>query len=81
MRHSAQHRAHDAAPDAPPGDSLVAAVAAVDVPPGTRVWAAGEAASVQRIRTLLFSDRGVPRADAHVRGYWKHGRAGADGSN
>jgi NADPH-dependent ferric siderophore reductase len=38
------------------------------------VWAAGEAAAVQRIRSHLFVDRGLPRAHATVRGYWKHGR-------
>jgi NADPH-dependent ferric siderophore reductase len=69
---------HDADPTAPPGDALVAAVAAADIPPGTRVWVAGEAASVQRVRKHLFDERGLRRADAHVRGYWKHGRAGAD---
>jgi NADPH-dependent ferric siderophore reductase len=40
------------------------------------VWAAGEAAAVQRIRRHLFDDRGLPRAQTSVRGYWKHGRAG-----
>ena len=61
---------------ASPGDALVAAVRGVDLPPGTRVWAAGEAAAVQRIRRHLFDDRGLPRAHTSVRGYWKHGRAG-----
>jgi NADPH-dependent ferric siderophore reductase len=41
-----------------------------------RVWAAGEAAAVQRIRRHLFQDRQLPRAQATVRGYWKHGRSG-----
>jgi NADPH-dependent ferric siderophore reductase len=31
---------------------------------------------MQRIRRHLFEDRGLPRAAAFVRGYWKHGRAG-----
>jgi NADPH-dependent ferric siderophore reductase len=31
---------------------------------------------VQRIRRHLFADRGLPRAQASVRGYWKHGRSG-----
>jgi NADPH-dependent ferric siderophore reductase len=61
---------------APPGDTLVAAVEKADVSPGTRVWAAGEAAAVQRIRRHLFEARQVPRPQTAVRGYWKHGRSG-----
>jgi NADPH-dependent ferric siderophore reductase len=61
---------------APPGDALVAAVRAADLPAGVRVWAAGEAAGVQRIRRYLFEEREMPRAQTSVRGYWKHGRAG-----
>ena len=68
----------DLPPGAPPGDALVPAVAAIadDVDPSTKVWVAGEAAAVQRIRKLLFQDRGIPRSQAAIRGYWKHGRAG-----
>ena len=66
----------DLAPGAPPGDALGAAVRGVALPDGTRVWAAGEAAAVQRIRRHLFDDRGLPRGQTSVRGYWKHGRAG-----
>jgi NADPH-dependent ferric siderophore reductase len=43
---------------------------------GWRLWAAGEAASMQRIRQHLFTERGIARSVATVRGYWKHGRAG-----
>jgi NADPH-dependent ferric siderophore reductase len=68
---------HDLPGGTPPGDALVAAVKSADLAPGTRVWVAGEAAAVQRIRRHLFDDRGLPRAHATVRGYWKHGRAGA----
>jgi NADPH-dependent ferric siderophore reductase len=64
--------------DAAPGDALVAAVREVDVGAGTRIWAAGEAAAMQRIRRHLFEDRGMSRTEATVRGYWKHGRAGGD---
>ena len=39
---------------------------------------AGEAAAVQRIRRHLFEDRGLTRAQATVRGYWKRGRAATD---
>jgi NADPH-dependent ferric siderophore reductase len=67
---------HRLSPGGAPGDALVAAVTAADMVPGTRVWAAGEAAAVQRIRRNLFEDRGVARAQASVRGYWKHGRSG-----
>ena len=61
---------------ASPGDALVAAVGGADLGADTRVWVAGEAAAVQRIRRHLFEDRGLPRAHASVRGYWKHGRSG-----
>lgn len=63
---------------APPGDALAGAVAGADVGEGTRVWVAGEAAAVQRIRRHLFEERSLPRAQATVRGYWKHGRSGGD---
>ena len=69
-------RWHDLRPGAPPGDALVAAVHDVDVGDDTRIWAAGEAAAMQRIRKHLFDGRGIPRARATVRGYWKHGRTG-----
>ena len=64
-------------PGAPPGDALVAAVRATELVAGTRVWVAGEAAAVQRIRRHLFDERGIPRAQTTIRGYWKHGRAGS----
>ena len=63
---------------APPGDALVAAVRGADLTPGTRAWIAGEAAAVHRIRRHLFEDRGMPRSQATVRGYWKYGRRGDD---
>lgn len=56
---------------APPGATLVAAVAETDLTPGTRVWAAGEAAAMQRLRRHLFDERGIPRSHAAIRGYWK----------
>ena len=64
---------------AAPGDALSAAVRDVEPAAGTRVWVAGEAAAVQRIRRYLFEERGIPRAQAAIRGYWKHGRAGDGG--
>jgi NADPH-dependent ferric siderophore reductase len=60
----------------PPGTALVAAVRAADIPSGAKVWAAGEAAAMQRIRKHLSEERGLSRRDATVRGYWKVGRAG-----
>ena len=66
----------DLPPGASPGEALVAAVCGADLAPGMRVWVAGEAAGVQRIRRHLFEDRGLSRAQASARGYWKHGRSG-----
>jgi NADPH-dependent ferric siderophore reductase len=74
-------RWHDLPPGSAPGEALVAAVGRADIPAGTRVWVAGEAAAVQRIRRRLFEERGIPRAHATVRGYWKHGRAGVAGDD
>jgi NADPH-dependent ferric siderophore reductase len=59
-----------------PGEALLEGVRGAPIPSGTKVWAAGEAAGVQRIRRHLFEERGVPRSDTVVRGYWKHGRPG-----
>jgi len=67
---------HDLPPGVSPGDTLVAAVGRADLSPDTHVWAAGEAAAMQRIRRHLFDDRGLSRARATVRGYWKIGREG-----
>ena len=65
---------------AAPGDALATAVAAAALPERTRVWAAGEAAAVQRIRRHCFDERGLSRSETWIRGYWKAGRAGgADG--
>jgi len=61
---------------APPGDALVTAVRNAELVSGVRVWAAGEAAAVQRIRRHLFEERGLSRSQTTVRGYWKHGRTG-----
>ena len=61
-----------------PGEALASAVAGCEIDAATRVWAAGEAASMQRIRRHLFGDVGVDRGHATVRGYWKHGRDGDD---
>ncbi len=65
-----------AAAGASPGDALVTAVLAAELGPDVRVWAAGEAAAVWRIRKHLFEGLGLPRSRAVVRGYWKVGRGG-----
>jgi len=57
-----------------PGDYLVAAVKDAPLDPDIRVWAAGEAAAMQRIRRHLFDERGLSRSHAVIRGYWKSGR-------
>jgi NADPH-dependent ferric siderophore reductase len=69
----------DLPPDSEPGAALFDAVRAADIDPAARIWAAGEAAAVQRIRKHLFDERGFARAQTTVRGYWKHGRRGDDG--
>lgn len=72
---------HDLAPGATFGDALVAAVRDAELITGTRVWAAGEAAAVQRIRRHLFQERELSRSQAAIRGYWKHGRSGDSDSD
>jgi NADPH-dependent ferric siderophore reductase len=64
-----------------PGDALVAAVTAATIDPDVRVWAAGEAAAVHRIRRHLFEERGLPRTHAVIRGYWKYGRESTAGDS
>jgi len=64
------------APGAAPGDTLVRAAGQVELEPDTHIWAAGEAAAVQRLRKYYFDERGVPRSHATIRGYWKVGRDG-----
>ena len=68
-------RWHDAPTGSLPGSALFDAVAAADLS-DARVWAAGEAAAMQRIRRVLFDERGITRSAAVVRGYWKTGRRG-----
>lgn len=58
-----------------PGDALVPVVISAEVGRHTRVWAAGEAAAMQRIRKHLFEERGLGRSSGVVRGYWKRGRS------
>jgi NADPH-dependent ferric siderophore reductase len=72
---------HDLPTGEPPGAALVAAVRGAPLGAGARVWAAGEAAAMQRIRRHLFEERGLSRRQAVVRGYWKVGRAGDGGDD
>lgn len=41
---------------------------------GAKVWVAGEAGAMHRIRLHLFDERHLRCGDVTVRGYWKHGR-------
>jgi NADPH-dependent ferric siderophore reductase len=68
---------HEREPGRVPGDALVAAIESMQRP-ADAMWVAGEAASMQRIRTHLFERLGLPRSAATVRGYWKHGRAATE---
>jgi NADPH-dependent ferric siderophore reductase len=67
---------HVAVDDTEPGDALVEAVTRRAPLDGERVWAAGEAAAMQRIRRHLFEEQAIPRTRATIRGYWKRGGAG-----
>lgn len=71
----------DLPPGAPPGATLVEAVIKAQLPEDHRVWAAGEAAAMQRIRRHLLDERGLPRSSTWIRGYWKTGRAGDSGDD
>ena len=62
---------HHAVDIEPPGTSLRRAIAGTIVTGGTRIWAAGEAASMQAIRKHLFDERATPRSHTTIRGYWK----------
>jgi len=65
----------DLIPGAPPGDALFSAIRNAGIEPEARLWVAGEAAAMHRIRSHLFEERGVPRSQAAVRGYWKRERS------
>jgi NADPH-dependent ferric siderophore reductase len=56
-------------------DRLVAAVAALEFPPGrVHAFVHGEAGAVRDVRRHLVGERGVPREDLSVSGYWRRGR-------
>lgn len=59
-----------------PGAALAEALADGALPQGEgRVWVAGEARAIRRIRTHLLSERGLPTASVVTRGYWRQGEA------
>ncbi len=63
----------------PPGSALVeVARSFTDLPESTHLWAAGEASAMQAIRSRLFTELGLPRSRATVRGYWKPARHSSD---
>ena len=70
---------HHRTPGAAPASALFEALRDAELGPNDRLWVAGEAAAIQRIRRLLFEDRGLPRTQVSARGYWKDGRTGSDG--
>jgi NADPH-dependent ferric siderophore reductase len=65
---------HEAIAGAAPGTSFSTAVEALAELPDA-VWVAGEAATVQRLRTHLFDERGRTRKSVTARGYWKLDRS------
>ena len=63
----------------PPGSALVEVARSFgDLSESTHLWAAGEASAMQAIRSHLFTDLGLPRTRATVRGYWKPARHPSD---
>lgn len=62
---------HVDSPGSDSDDSFIQAIEATELAPSTHIWAAGEAKSMQRIRSYLFREIEFPRSQATVRGYWK----------
>jgi NADPH-dependent ferric siderophore reductase len=52
-------------------ESLYNAIRDADLESHLNIWAAGEAAAMQRIRKYLISEVDFPRSQTNVRGYWK----------
>ena len=60
--------------NAPMGSLLVRAITDLDFPPGkTHAFIHGEATFVKELRRLLLVERGIPRADVSISGYWRTG--------
>jgi NADPH-dependent ferric siderophore reductase len=55
-------------------EELVDAVQAMPVPAGEGfAWAAGEAATMARLRAVLANDKGMPKEAMRIAAYWKQG--------
>ncbi len=66
---------HVLAPTDAPGAALVRVAAGLpDIAATAHVWAAGEAAAMQAIRTRCFDGLGMTRSQTTIRGYWKPAR-------
>ncbi|WP_174528703.1 beta-ketoacyl synthase N-terminal-like domain-containing protein, partial [Micromonospora maritima] len=58
----------------PFGEPLVEALRALEFPPGrVHAFVHGEAGAVKELRRLLRVERGVPRGDLSISGYWRRG--------
>jgi NADPH-dependent ferric siderophore reductase len=61
--------------DRPVGAALVESVAALEFPPGrVHAFVHGEATFVRELRRQFRMERGVPREDLSISGYWRLGR-------
>lgn len=59
----------------PAGDALIDAVRALDFPSGTvGAFVHGEAGCVKELRRHLRLDRGIPREQLSISGYWRLGQ-------
>lgn len=55
-------------------EELIAAVQDLPVPEAeTHAWAAGEAATMARLRTVLAQEKNIPKEAMRVAAYWKRG--------
>jgi len=72
---------HVATRQSTPHETLSMAIRTTELASGMRIWAAGEAAEMQRIRKHLFDERGFPRSHATVRGYWQRKDSGEIGGS
>ncbi|MFI2372514.1 siderophore-interacting protein [Streptomyces sp. NPDC018833] len=62
--------------DRPQGEALVTAVAALDFPAGeVCAFVHGEAGCVKELRRLLRVERGLPREQLSISGYWRLGKS------
>ncbi|MGI8417769.1 MAG: siderophore-interacting protein, partial [Nakamurella sp.] len=67
------HRGQD---DAGTSSMLADAVTALPWPAGrVQVFAHGERESMKALRDILFTDRGLPRSQVSLSGYWAYGRS------